>query len=71
MITNIGWATFLFFAAIDAFSAVFSWFFVKETMGKSLEQMEREFNSEAADISSRTHGGGCELKEGTEHAERV
>lgn len=48
MIAKLGWGTFLLFAIVDAFSAVFSWFFVRETMGKSLEEMEKEFNSEAA-----------------------
>ena len=55
MISNIGWATFLIFAIVDACSAVFSWFFVRETMGKSLEQMETEFHSEAADLAAKTN----------------
>jgi len=67
MITNIGWATFLFFAVIDAFSAVFAWFFVKETMGKSLEEMELEFHSEAGAQLDERH----EMKDGREHAERA
>lgn len=67
MIANIGWATFLFFAIIDAFSAVFAWFFVKETMGKSLEQMEREFNSGAAAQMDEYQ----EMKNRCEHAERA
>lgn len=54
MIANIGWATFLIFAVVDAFSAVFSWFFVRETMGRSLEEMETEFHSEAAAWTART-----------------
>ena len=54
MISNLGWATFLIFAVVDAFSAVFSWFFVRETMGKSLEEMETEFHSEAAEWTAKT-----------------
>lgn len=46
MIRDLGWGTFLFFAIINALSAVFAWFFVKETMGKSLEDMETEFRPE-------------------------
>lgn len=53
MISNIGWATFLIFAAVDACSAVFSWFFVRETMGKSLEEMETAFHSEAAEWTAK------------------
>lgn len=48
MIANLGWATFLIFAGVDACSAVFSWFFVKESMGKTLEEMEREFQTDGA-----------------------
>ena len=53
MIANLGWATFLLFAIVDAFSALFSWFFIRETMGRSLEEMETEFNSEAAGLAAR------------------
>lgn len=51
MIKDLGWGTFLFFAIINAFSAVFAWFFVKETMGKSLEEMENEFQSDGQNLS--------------------
>lgn len=71
MIAKLGWATFLFFSVIDACSAVFSWFFVKETMGKSLEEMEKEFHSKAGEITeAQAHG----IKEGSatsDHAEKV
>ncbi|KAJ5085041.1 hypothetical protein N7532_009812 [Penicillium argentinense] len=52
MINSLGWGTFLFFAIINACSAVFAWFFVRETMGKSLEEMEKEFNPDIYDENS-------------------
>lgn len=39
---------FLFYACLDLIMAVLVWFFVKETRGKSLEEMETIFNSRAA-----------------------
>lgn len=39
---------FLFYAALDVIIAVIVWFFVKETRGRSLEEMETIFNSKAA-----------------------
>ncbi|SPO07188.1 related to quinate transport protein [Cephalotrichum gorgonifer] len=53
MIAKIGWATFLMFAIVDVCSAIFSWFCVRETMGKSLEDMEKEFNSESATLTAQ------------------
>ena len=38
MISNVGANTFLIFMGFDFVSAVFCWFFVKETRGKNLEQ---------------------------------
>lgn len=37
---NIGWRTFLMFAIFNAAIAVYSWVFLKETKGRSLEEME-------------------------------
>lgn len=37
MIKNVGANTFLIFMGFDVVSAVFCWFFVKETRGKNLE----------------------------------
>ena len=39
---------FIFYAALDIIMAVIVFFFVKETKGKSLEEMESLFNSRAA-----------------------
>ena len=50
--------TFLFYAALDVIMAIIVWFFVKETKGKSLEEMETIFNSRAAfDVEIARHEG--------------
>lgn len=50
--------TFLFYAALDVIMAIIVWFFVKETKGKSLEEMETIFNSKAAfDVEVARHEG--------------
>lgn len=50
--------TFLFYAALDVIMAVIVWFFVKETKGKSLEEMETIFHSKAAfDVEVARHEG--------------
>ncbi|KAJ9317121.1 MFS quinate transporter [Paecilomyces variotii] len=42
-ITNIGWRTFLMFAIFNYAIIVYSWFFLKETSGYSLEEMQGVF----------------------------
>jgi hypothetical protein len=39
-VANLGWRTFLMFCIFNYSLVVFAWFFVKETKGKSLEEME-------------------------------
>ena len=39
-VENLGWKTFVMFAVFNWALVVFVWFFVKETKGKSLEEME-------------------------------
>jgi len=49
---------FLFYAVLDFVMAVLVWFFVKETRGRSLEEMETIFNSKAAfDVEVARHDG--------------
>ncbi|KAJ5765843.1 hypothetical protein N7520_005402 [Penicillium odoratum] len=58
MIKAWGTYTFLFYAALDIFMAVCVFFFVKETRGKSLEEMESIFHSAAAfDVEIARHEG--------------
>lgn len=50
--------TFLFYAILDIIMAVLVFIFVKETKGKSLEEMETIFHSKAAfDVEAIRHEG--------------
>ena len=44
-IASIGWRTFLMFAIFNYAIIIYSWFFLKETRGKSLEEMEIVFGT--------------------------
>lgn len=44
-VANIGWRTFLMFAIFNFANIVYVWFFVRETNGKSLEEMEVVFGT--------------------------
>lgn len=58
MQSSWGSYTFLFYAALDLIMAVLVWFFVKETKGRSLEEMETIFHSKAAfDVEVARHEG--------------
>ena len=39
-IENLGWKTFLMFAIFNCSLIAYTWFFIKETKGRSLEEME-------------------------------
>ena len=39
-VENLGWRTFVMFAVFNFALVVFVWFFIKETKGRSLEEME-------------------------------
>ncbi|KAJ5675501.1 hypothetical protein N7462_008398 [Penicillium macrosclerotiorum] len=58
MIKSWGVYTFLFYAGLDIIMAIGVWLFVKETKGKSLEEMETIFHSKAAfDVEIARHDG--------------
>lgn len=44
MLEQIGWGTFIFFAAFATLAGVWTFFFVPETKDKTLEQLDRLFN---------------------------
>jgi hypothetical protein len=48
MMDSWGSYVFLFYAVLDIIMAIIVFFFVKETKGKSLEEMETIFHSRAA-----------------------
>lgn len=55
MVIGIGYGTYVFFAAWCVLAAVFSYFFVPETAGKTLEQMDEVFhdNSGAEELAMK------------------
>lgn len=44
MLEQIGWGTFIFFAAFATLAGIWTFFFVPETKDKTLEQLDRLFN---------------------------
>ncbi len=48
MVNSMGAYVFLFYAALDVVMSVLTFIFVKETKGRSIEEMETIFHSRAA-----------------------
>lgn len=55
MLISLGWGTFLFFGLFCVGAAVFSFLFVPETSGKSLEQVAAVFGDNLADDERLLH----------------
>lgn len=53
MLDRLGWGTYLFFAAFCLLALGFTYFFVPETRGRSLEDMDRVFGDVAAHQEKR------------------
>ena len=56
MINNTGFGTYVFFGVFAALSFVWTWIFVKETKGRTLEQMDHVFgdsNAQADNVRRR------------------
>ena len=77
-VENIGWRTFLMFAIFNAAIIVYSWWVLRETQGKSLEDMENVFGSaatafdvEATRQKAIAHTGGEEIGKGEASQERT
>lgn len=75
-IENLGWRIFLMFAIFNLSFLFYTFFFIKETKGKSLEEMEELFGSPAAinvdDSHQRAAGIASEAeKQGNVHVERA
>jgi hypothetical protein len=45
---SMGWGTFLLFGMFDVLVALFTIFFLKETKGKSLEEIQRLYSSDSS-----------------------
>jgi hypothetical protein len=56
---KLGWGTYLFFGCFCFAASIFSFFFVPETSGKSLEQIAHafgdRFEDEESELQSRSH----------------
>ncbi|KAF5535397.1 quinate transport [Fusarium phyllophilum] len=52
-VTNLGWRTFLMFSIFNFALVIFVWFFIMETKGKSLEEMEDLFARRVGVIIAR------------------
>lgn len=48
MITSLGYGTYMFFGALMILMGIWAFFFVPETKGKTLEQMEELFMPKSA-----------------------
>lgn len=48
MLATIGFGTYIFFAAFCALACAFTWFFVPETRGRSMDDMDGVFGDNAA-----------------------
>ncbi|KAG2418604.1 hypothetical protein HFD88_001705 [Aspergillus terreus] len=59
-VNNLKWRTFLMFAIFNWALVVYVWFFIKETKGKSLEEMELIFNAKHTqlDLDKTQHKAG-------------
>lgn len=51
-VKNLGWRTFLMFSIFNFVLVVFVWFFITETKGKSLEEMEERKSDVSLNSSS-------------------
>jgi hypothetical protein len=60
MITSLGYGTYFFFASLMICMGFWAWFFVPETKGKTLEEMEALFGAPTA---SDFEFGGAKLDE--------
>ncbi|KAK1485408.1 hypothetical protein CPAR01_12184 [Colletotrichum paranaense] len=65
-VQNLGWKTFLMFCIFNWALVVFVWFFIKETKGKSLEEMDALFSRTSirndTENSVEKHGDETEPK---------
>ncbi|KAL2222506.1 hypothetical protein M432DRAFT_672160 [Thermoascus aurantiacus ATCC 26904] len=69
---NIGWRTFLMFCIFNWSLVVYTWFFIKETKGKSLEEMEHVFRSKETALGLKAvHAEEVGRKPETSHVENA
>ncbi|KAJ5808640.1 hypothetical protein N7474_009909 [Penicillium riverlandense] len=65
-VNNLGWKTFLMFCIFNWALVLYTWLFIKETKGKSLEEMELVFNARHTQLDlNATH------RKANEHFEHI
>ena len=69
MVAAMGAYVFVFYAALDLIMAVLAFMFVKETKGRSIEEMETIFHSKAAFDVNIARRRGMEKTESEEKLE--
>lgn len=71
-VNHIGYRTFIMFGVFCAANAVFAWFFIKETKGKTLESMDVLFGSVDSEQRDRDVGRMLEIEKGIapEHVQK-
>ena len=63
MVARMGSYVFIFYACLDLISSFLTFLFVKETKGRSIEEMETIFHSKAAFDVERARSRGASLTE--------
>jgi len=58
MIQNIGWGTFLLWGMFNVVISALSFFFLKETKGLSLEEINAQFQGKEQLLAHKVHTGG-------------
>jgi hypothetical protein len=72
MITSLGYGTYMFFGALMVVMGFFAWYFIPETKGKTLEQMEALFGAPNAQALEEAKSGSFEKDDvGIEYIETV
>lgn len=69
MINNLGWGTFLLWGLFDFVIAAFSWFVLKETKGKSLEEITQTNSFDSAKVLHDEWDGEGEQRKKTPNVE--
>lgn len=71
MITSLGYGTYFFFASLMIAMGFWSWFFIPETKGKTLEEMDALFGAPSSVRAGIGEAAVDDVKRETVHAEKV
>lgn len=70
-ITNIGWKTYIIFAALNAFFVPVIYFFFPETKGLELEDMDRLFSKDRVLFLNTDKGEVSNIEDVNVHKDHV